>query len=343
MLLTRDQFRDAVIDRDQDCVMCCMEGQDAHHIIERRLFPDGGYYLDNGALLCGDCHMEAEMTLISCEEIRSHAGIQRVVLPPHLYDDVRYDKWGNPILPNGQRLRGDLFEDESVQKILAAGKVLNEFTEYVKYPRTYHLPWSPGVGKDDRVLEDLSGLELEEVVVTGKMDGENTTMYRDYIHARSLDSRHHPSRAWVKQLHSKICHDIPKGWRVCGENLYAKHSIHYKDLLDYFLVFSIWNVKNVCLDWWETSEWIQLLGLQRVPLLYKGIFDQQAIHKAFMDWQGVYGEQEGYVVRVYDPFHYSKFNHKVGKFVRQNHVQTHGHWMREKMETNQLYDWYQKA
>lgn len=36
------------------------------------------------------------------------------------------------------------------------------------------------------------------VVITEKMDGENTTLYRDGLHARSLDSRHHPSRNWVK-------------------------------------------------------------------------------------------------------------------------------------------------
>jgi 5-methylcytosine-specific restriction endonuclease McrA len=46
-LLTRDEFRVGVFARDgKTCVACGKPGQDAHHIIERRLWPDGGYYLD---------------------------------------------------------------------------------------------------------------------------------------------------------------------------------------------------------------------------------------------------------------------------------------------------------
>jgi hypothetical protein len=78
VLLSRDEFREGVFKRDKyKCVCCKAEGQDAHHIIERRLFPDGGYYLGNGATLCGDCHLKAEQTLISCEEIRQVAGIEK--------------------------------------------------------------------------------------------------------------------------------------------------------------------------------------------------------------------------------------------------------------------------
>ena len=70
----------------------------------------------------------------------------------------------------------------------------------------------------------------QEVVVTEKLDGENTTLYRRGLHARSLDPRPHPSRDWVKRLQGQIGHLIPEGWRVCGENLYARHSLGYDDL-----------------------------------------------------------------------------------------------------------------
>ena len=172
----------------------------------------------------------------SCDDLRQRCGITRVILPPHLYVDAEqpYDKSGNPILPNGQRLRGELFDDESVQKVLAP--VLHLFTSRVKYPRTFHLPWSPGVTDDDRVLDDPDAAFGESrVVVTEKMDGECTTMYRDYLHARSTDYSPHPSRDRVRALHAQIAHDIPEGWRVCGENVYAQHSISYDALPSYFL------------------------------------------------------------------------------------------------------------
>lgn len=44
---------------------------------------------------------------------------------------------------------------------------------YYKYPRTYHLPWSPGVSEDDKTISDISIFRDSEVVVSEKLDGEN--------------------------------------------------------------------------------------------------------------------------------------------------------------------------
>jgi hypothetical protein len=330
-LLTRDQFREMVFARDRHkCVICGAPGQDAHHIVERRLFSDGGYYIDNGATLCGPDHLRAEETSLSCEEIRDRAGILEVVLPPHLYGDQRYDKWGNPILENGTRLRGELFEDESVRKVIRP--VLHLFTTRVKYPRTWHVPWSKGATSDDRILETTDHWTDTEVVVTEKMDGENTTMYRDYLHARSLEYNPHPSRDRIKALHATIGHEIPEGWRLCGENLTAVHSIRYDDLPDFFLVFSLWNERNACLSWDATCEWADLLGLKTVPLLYRGPFRREALEEMARTMDLT--KREGYVIRPAGEFHYREFRARAGKFVRESHVQTHGGWMRAKLEFN---------
>lgn len=331
--LTRDAFREGVFTRDRHaCVICRAPAIDAHHIIERRLWgPCGGYALENGASVCEACHLKAEQTLISCDELRRACGIMQVLLPEHLYPDQPYDKWGNPIQPNGSRLKGELFYDESVQKILAP--VLHLFTDLVKYPRTWHLPWSPGVGKDDRVLTDLSAFAERRVVVTVKMDGENTSLYRDALHARSIDYAPHASRGWVRALHASVAHDIPDGWRVCGENLWAKHSIQYDHLRDYFLVFSIWNDKNFCLPWDETVEWAALLGLGTVPVLYDGAWNEARIRQLYTpEFEG--DPCEGYVARITGGFHYKDFRKVVGKYVRQGHVVTHARWIHQHVEQN---------
>jgi len=325
----RDRFRTTVLERDgHRCVVCGAPAQDAHHIVERRLFPDGGYFPDNGASVCGPCHIKAEQTLISPEQLREAAGIQKVYLPPHLYDDARYDKWGNEIISGDRRLRGELFHDESVQKILKEGGVLDLFTKYVKYQRTHHLPWSPGVHDDDRIIGDLSDLEkANEVVVTVKMGGECSSLYSDHIHARSVESDDHPTRHWVKNLWSRIRFDIPDGWRICGENLQGRHSIGYDDLPSLFLVFSVWDDMNVCLPWDETKEWAELLGLKTVPQFYRGPFDRDAIQGCF-DSMFHTETTEGYVVRVAGSFGYREFRTKVAKWVRGGHVKTTKHWMR---------------
>ena len=335
-LLSRDAFRKEVFARDVGlCVICQDRAIDAHHIIERRLWDDGGYYLNNGASLCSLHHRQCEQTVISVEQVRLACGITQVVLPDHLYDDP-IDKWGNPVLANGQRLRGELFFDPSVQKILAEGQVLDRFTNRVKHPRTHHLPWSPGMHEDDRSMASIERFIGQRVIVTEKMDGENTTMYADYIHARSIDGRHHPSRDWVKGLWGRIGHDIPPDWRVCCENMYAKHSIGYDNLVSYAYGFSVWDQHNECLPWDQTKEWLELIGIIPCPVLYDGVFDLSLIC-ALYDERRDWANSEGYVVRIADGFSYRQYRHCVGKYVRRGHVQTQAHWMHGRViEPNKL-------
>lgn len=335
MLLSRDDFRSAVFKRDKGlCVICQDPAQDAHHILERRLWPDSGYYLDNGVSLCAEHHIEAEQTLISCDDLRRASGIKQILLPPHLYKDHSYDKWGNEILPDGRRMKGELFWDSSVQKILEP--VLHLFANRIKYPRTFHLPWSPGVTKDDRVLDSVEQFEGKQVVATVKMDGENTTLYPDGLHARSLEYHSHPSRNWVKAEHARLGYSIPDGWRVCGENLYAKHSIKYSNLENYFLVFSIWDEKNICLSWDDTLFWSELLGFKTVPVLYEGVYPGEKFLRELHPERFGGDVCEGYVLRVRESFHYHDFRRLVGKYVRANHVQTHDHWTKQIVELNDL-------
>jgi hypothetical protein len=111
--------------------------------------------------------------------------------------------------------------------------------------------------------------------------------------------------------------------------LYAQHSIPYDNLEDYFLGFSVWN-GDICLGWTETQEWFSLLGIESVPVLYEGIYDEDFLRSLDI------GDTEGYVVRLREPFTYEEFNVKVGKYVRKNHIQTSEHWMTQKVVPNKL-------
>jgi hypothetical protein len=336
-LLTRDQFRESVFARDNYCcVFCDLPAVDAHHILERRLWSDGGYYLENGASVCEKHHLECEMTSISVEEVREKCRITKAIIPSQLCDDTIYDKWGNVILDDGRRLPGELFCDESVQKILGKGEHLNKFIKYVKYPRTFHLPWSPGMHDDDKMMPDVSAFEGRVVIVHEKLDGENTTMYTDHIHARSVDSEGHPSRNWIKSFHGMICGNIPVGWRINCENVYAKHSIFYTGLDTYAYGFAIWNETNHILDWKSTLEWFDLMNITPCPWFFWGVYDRSAIEKAYQALQKDH-ECEGYVIRIDDKFHMKDFRQNIGKYVRRGHVQTTKHWMRgQRVEPNEL-------
>ena len=336
-LLTRDQFRIHGFARDEGkCVVCKQAAVDFHHLYERKLWPDGGYYLENGVSVCKDHHLAAEQTVLSPEQLRQLAGITKVILPPHLYRGTVYDKWGNEILENGQRLRGELFDDPSVQKILAEGGQLGCFTKYVKYSRTFHLPFSPKVSKDDRQIADCSQFEGNDVVVHVKLDGENTTWYNDHLHARSFSFDPHPSRDLVKALHAQKAYELPDGFRLCGENVYAQHTIKYSNLETYFYPFSVWNDRNECLSWDETLDWIQLLDLTPCPVIYEGPWDEQLIKNLYQPtWNG--DPVEGFVVRNRQKFHYREFRYNVAKYVSATFdIDQSRHWKRKQVVPNQL-------
>ncbi|MCK5725877.1 MAG: RNA ligase family protein [Thiotrichaceae bacterium] len=205
-------------------------------------------------------------------------------------------------------------------------------SQYKKYPRTVHLPWSPGATSDDVRMINTDHFIGKSVVVTEKMDGENTSLYRDHSHARSLDSRHHASRDWVKRWHCSMAHEIPENWRVCGENMYAQHSVIYTHLNSYFYGFSLWDAKNHCLSWTETEEWFDLLGIHTPPILYRGVWDEDKIKSLVIDEQ----TSEGYVVRLATQFTYADFARSVAKWVRPHHVQTDQHWMFADIKPNGL-------
>lgn len=206
---------------------------------------------------------------------------------------------------------------------------------YVKYPRTYHFSFSEGLSTDDKIIEDDCMFQGMSVVITTKMDGENTTVYPDgTCHARSLDSKHQSYHSYLLRRIQDFCYSIPQGYRICGEYLYAKHSIEYSDLPDYFLAFSAWQENNYCLSWSDTKKFCNELDVCIVPELYVGLFDidivKQVAKKAVADGQ------EGIVVRNSESFNIKDFNKNVAKYVRPNHVQTDKHWAQQEIIPNKL-------
>jgi hypothetical protein len=193
----------------------------------------------------------------------------------------------------------------------------------VKYPRTFHLPDSPGATSDDRVQEDLSWLD-GELVVTEKLDGGNLTFTRDEMYARSLDSGTNPWDRPAKALWAMTAHRIPDDWRVCGESMWARRSIAYHDLPGVFIVFGIWDETDTLLGWDDTVDWAQRLELPVVPVLYRG----GSLSEACAAWsrQRDAESSEGYVLRATGRIPAPEFSHKVLKWVRPQHVRTEASW-----------------
>lgn len=197
-----------------------------------------------------------------------------------------------------------------------------------KHPKTYHFNFSQSVQSDDKIRKDSGLLVGEEVVATLKLDGENTSLYPHYMHARSIDSASNWTRDVAKKIHSVIRQDIPEGWRLVCENLYAKHSIYYPEgyLEGYLYLLFIWDEHNNALHYDEQVEFANMLDLPTPKVLYRGVYDEQELKKVSTQLDP--SIEEGFVVRRVKPFAYSQFADYTAKYVRKNHVQDNSeHWI----------------
>ena len=163
---------------------------------------------------------------------------------------------------------------------------------------------------------------------------KNTTLYSDYfMHPRSIDGRYHESRDWVKGWWAERAHLLAPKLRICGENMFAQHSIVYNELESYFYGFSVWE-GDWCLPWDETQDIFQQLDIVSVPELWRGQCDLMKLVDL--------GEaldpntQEGYVVRVTDGYLMAFSHLLIAKYVRAGHVQTDEFWMHSELKPNGL-------
>ena len=206
-----------------------------------------------------------------------------------------------------------------------------------KYPKSWHVFYSEKVSSDDKQHRDDDHFQGKNVIVSIKMDGECFSIYNDMSHARSLNSGiDSEDRRWIESLRqSKIEGNIPDNFRICGENMFWKHTCFYDDLKSMFLVFSIWE-GDKCLSWDETKMWCNLLGLSTVPVLYEGIYDKDLILKKFSDYIKKNKDVEGFVERVESEFNISEFSTSLSKYVRKSFVIPPQHWRYSKKIPNQL-------
>lgn len=202
-----------------------------------------------------------------------------------------------------------------------------------KYPRTYHFSFSEGATSDDKIIEDDFILKNKKIIITEKMDGENTTIYNNYWHARSLTSSHQEYHSKLIRRIQEFQYLIPDNIRICGEDLCVKHSIFYNNLLDIFLAFSVWE-NEVCYSWEDTVEICDMLNIKTVPVIYVGDFDLNIIKDIAN--KTVKEGKEGIVVRNFDSFLYKDFSKNVMKFVRKNHIQTDKHWSKREIIYNEV-------
>ncbi|WP_460673560.1 RNA ligase family protein [Larkinella ripae] len=213
-----------------------------------------------------------------------------------------------------------------------------------KYGRTYHYPFSPGTTSDDRINHnyqtDLDGIET--LVHTEKLDGENNCLNRHGVFARSHAApTQSPWTRFLREHWERIRQDLGT-LEVFGENLYAVHSIEYRQLQHHFYVFAI-REHDAWLSWEETRFYAQLLDFPVVPELQPAhaLVSAGSLEKQVKEWASQPSQLDSYDALMGQPctmegvvsrntlgYSVDAFGQNVFKYVRAGHVQTGEHWTR---------------
>jgi hypothetical protein len=158
-----------------------------------------------------------------------------------------------------------------------------------RYPRTHHLEGSrlqPG----DHDLEQvpLATLRGAYCVVEEKLDGANAGMFVGEDGRLRLQSRGHVLTGGAREKHFDLFKQwahahapallelLADGLTLYGEWLYAKHTIFYDRLPQYFLEFDIRDASGA---FWSTARRAEHLAgspVAAVPILWQGVVEDPA-------------------------------------------------------------------
>lgn len=214
-----------------------------------------------------------------------------------------------------------------------------------KYGRTYHYPFSPGTTSDDRInhsyWKDIQNIET--LIHTEKLDGENNCMNKFGVFARShIAPTNSPWTSQIRERWKFIKNDLGD-IELFGENLYAIHSIEYEQIESYYYIFAV-RCLDKWLSWEEVKFYAAMFDLPTVPeISVQSVkeLDSKTLEKQIISYAqepSVFGSidtltqkdctREGIVSRNIGEYSINEFAHNVFKYVRKGHVKTDEHWSR---------------
>ncbi len=167
----------------------------------------------------------------------------------------------------------------------------------VKYPRTQHLQGSRlQEGDEDLRQIPFSDIFGKNIVIEEKIDGANSAVSFDDKGNLLLQSRGHYLTGGYSERH----YNLMKQWAnnnkdlfysvlgcryiMYGEWMYAKHTVFYDALPDYFMEFDIYDrEKAIFLDTDSRKKFTEkMMVVHSVPVLSRGVFNSKESILAFL-------------------------------------------------------------
>lgn len=165
--------------------------------------------------------------------------------------------------------------------------------DFIKYPRTPHLFGSEGTD-DDKHLDEAESDQFiadKSLIVEEKIDGTNVGLHFTSAGAMVLQCRGHlitegmhPQydlfKQWAAVKRFVLAERLEDRFILFGEWVYARHSVHYRQLPHYFFEFDIYDKDEAAfLSLEHRLRLLEGLGIETVPVLYTGPLDRDDLHQ----------------------------------------------------------------
>ena len=246
-----------------------------------------------------------------------------------------------------------LEDEEDVRDYLKTWKCTKieiEDTNFIhKFPRTQHIFNIGGASVDDRILSTFDYDQImndNNVFIAEKVDGAQLGIsldenYKIIIQNRShyVNSKSHSQfeklDKWVLDHSDALYGILDNDTILFGEWLYAKHSIAYNNLPDYFLAFDLYNKKkklfynrNILVDKLKDTT------INYVREMYIGkIKDRNQLLKMIEEKSNYTdGSVEGIYLKIFE----GDYIKSRCKLVRNDFISGNDHWAKYNIQKNTL-------
>lgn len=216
-----------------------------------------------------------------------------------------------------------------------------------KFPRTKHLINLGSATRDDLLVPetDKKLYYKEEVEICEKVDGAQLGLSIDEnykIHAQNrshyVNSKSHSQfkklDKWIDDHKDGLYTILDKNLILFGEWMYAKHSIKYTQLPDYFLAFDLYDKnkkKFYSRDYLE--KLLEQTNIIPVRLIKKGKITEKELLD-LLDSKSFYTENK--LEGVYIKINKNNYVEKRCKIVRNDFICGNDHWSKKQTEINQI-------
>lgn len=218
---------------------------------------------------------------------------------------------------------------------------------FVKFPTTPHLLWlGKTPAREDKLWTRVEAEAFlhQPVVVEEKVDGANLgisfdgngnllVQNRGNLIERGTKGQFALLWAWLTERESALFDALENGLILFGEWCYARHSIHYTRLPDWFLAFDIFDKREKrFLNTTKRDEIVSKLHLATVPKVDRGAFRLSEVSQLIGASSLYNGPMEGIYLRQES----ESWLIQRAKVVRAEFVQQIGeHWSKQPLVPNQ--------